>query len=43
MSDEDIMYKNLLTPLSILNDQDKKKLIGDLNKLNFNIKTLKAA
>ena len=43
MSDEDIMYKNLLPPLSILNDQDKKKLIGDLNKLNFNIKTLKAA
>ena len=43
MSDQDISYKNLLPPLSILNDQDKKKLIGDLNKLNFNIKTLKAA
>jgi len=43
MSDEDITYKNLLPPLSILNNSDKKKLIGDLDKLNFNINTLKAA
>jgi 4-hydroxy-tetrahydrodipicolinate synthase len=43
MSDNDIIYKNLLPPLSILNDTNKKKLINDLNKLNFNIKTLKIA
>ena len=43
MSDEDIIYKNLLPPLSILNDSDKKKLVNDLNKIDFNIKTLKAA
>ena len=42
MSDEDIIYKNLLPPLSILNDSDKEKLVSDLNKINFNIKTLKA-
>ena len=43
MSDDDIIYKNLLPPLSILSDDDKKKLVNDLNKLNFNIKTLKIA
>ena len=43
MSDNDIIYKNLLPPLSILSDDDKKKLVNDLNKLNFNIKTLKIA
>jgi len=41
MSDNDIIYKNLLPPLSVLSDDDKKKLVNDLNKLNFNIKTLK--
>ena len=43
MSDNDIIYKNLLPPLSILSDDDKKKLVNDLNKLNFNIKKLKIA
>ena len=43
LSEQDIIYKNLLPPLSILNNSDKKKLIDDLDKLNFNIKTLKAA
>ena len=43
MSDNDIIYKNLLPPLSVLSDDDKKKLVNDLNKLNFNIKTLKIA
>ena len=42
MSDQDIIYKNLLPPLSILNNFDKKKLTNDLNKINFNIKTLEA-
>jgi len=41
MSDQDITYKNLLPPLSILNNLDKEKLVSDLNKLNFNIKNLK--
>jgi len=43
MSDQDITYKNLLPPLSILNNFDKEKLVSDLNKLNFNIKNLKVA
>ena len=41
MSDQDSIYKNLLPPLSILNDTDKKKLINNLNEINFNIKNLK--
>jgi len=43
MSDEDIIYKNLLPPLSLLNENDKKKLIEDLNKFNFSLESLKAA
>jgi len=43
MSDEDNIYKNLLPPISILNDSDKKKLVDDLDKLDFNIKTLRTA
>ena len=43
MSDEDDIYKNLLPPLSLLNKKDKKKLIEELNKLNFKIGSLKAA
>ena len=43
MSDQDIIYNNLLPPLSILNDSNKKKLVNDLNEINFNIKTLKTA
>ena len=43
MSDEDIDYKNILPPLSLLNNKDKKKLLEDLNKLKFNIGSLKAA
>ena len=43
LSDQNVFYKNILPPLSLLNDDDKKKLIEDLNKLNFNLKTLKAA
>ena len=42
MSDEDIDYKNILPPLSLLNNKDKKRLLEDLNKLNFNIGSLKA-
>ena len=43
MSDKDEVYKNILPPLSLLNKKDKKKLIEDLNKLNFKLGTLKAA
>ena len=43
MSDEDIIYKNLLPPLSLLNEKDKKKLTDDLNKLKFSLGSLRAA
>ena len=43
MSDEDEIYKNVLPPLSLLSEKDKKKLIEDLNKLNFKLESLKAA
>ena len=43
MSDEDDIYKNLLPPLSLLIEKDKKKLIKELNKLNFKIESLKVA
>ena len=43
MSDEDIVYKNLLPPLSLLSEKDKKKLTDDLSKLNFSLGSLKAA
>ena len=36
-------YKNVLPPLSILNSQDEKELIDNLEKLNFSINSLKAA
>ena len=34
-------YENILPPLSLLSPNDKKKLIDDLNKINFNINSLK--
>ena len=37
------LYKNVLPPLNILSTQDKKKLIEDLEKLNFSYKSLMAA
>ena len=43
MSDEDDIYKNLLPPLSLLIEKDKKKLIEELNKLNFKLGSLKVA
>ena len=39
----EIYYKNLLPPLSILNSQDEKDLINNLEKLNFSLKKTKAA
>ena len=43
MSDKETIYKNLLPPLSVLDDKDANKLIENLEKFNFNVKTLKAA
>ena len=43
MSDEQDIYENILPPLSLLSKKDKKKLIYDLNKLNFKVNSLKAA
>ncbi len=34
----DKKYENILPPLDLLNLNDKKRLIEDLNKLNFNLK-----
>ena len=31
------IYKNILPPLKLLNEKDKTKLFGELEKLNFNI------
>ena len=42
MSDEDEIYKNVLPPISLLNKKDKQQLTEDLNKLNFNLRSLKA-
>ena len=43
MSDEDEIYKNVLPPVSLLNEKDKNQLIMDLDKLNFKLGSLKAA
>jgi 4-hydroxy-tetrahydrodipicolinate synthase len=41
MSDEDEIYKNVLPPISLLSENDKKQLIEDLNKLNFRLGSLR--
>jgi len=43
MSDEEEIYKNVLPPVSLLSEKDKQKLIEDLNKLSFTLKSLKIA
>ena len=43
MSDQDNIFKNILPPLSLLNNNDKNKLILDLKKLDFNLESTKAA
>ena len=43
LSEEDKIYRNILPPLSLLNEKDKKKLTEDLRKLNFKLGPLKAA
>jgi len=43
MSEQDEIYKNVLPPVSLLNKEEKKQLIEDLNKLNFKLESLRAA
>ena len=43
MSNEDEVYKNVLPPISLLNEKDKIQLINELNKLNFTSGSLKVA
>ncbi len=43
LSDEDKIYRNVIPPLSLLNEYDKDKLISELNKFNFKLESLKAA
>ena len=43
MSDEDENYKNVLPPISLLDEIDKQQLINDLNKIDFNLRSLRAA
>ena len=40
---DDLIYKNVLPPLSILNSTEEKELIDNLEKLNFSIKPIMAA
>ena len=43
LAQENKIYENILPPLSLLDLNDRKKLIEDLAKLGFNLKELKAA
>ena len=42
-SKDDLIYKNVLPPLSILNSIEEKELIDNLEKLNFSMKPIMAA
>ena len=42
-SKKDEIYKNILPPLRLLNNEEEKKLIENLKNLNFTTKSLKAA
>jgi 4-hydroxy-tetrahydrodipicolinate synthase len=43
LSGENEIYKNVLPPISLLSEEDKQKLVEDLNKFNFKLGSLKAA
>ena len=43
MSEKNKIFKNVLPPLKLLSETDKKELILSLSKLDFNIKNLEAA
>ena len=42
MSAENEIYNNVLPPVSLLSEEDKKNLMKDLNKLNFKLGSLEA-
>jgi 4-hydroxy-tetrahydrodipicolinate synthase len=42
-SKNDLIYKNVLPPLSILNSKEEKELIDNLEKLDFSTKPTMAA
>ena len=43
MSEKNQVYQNLLPPLKLLDELEKKELLSKLKKLNFNMEILKAA
>ena len=43
LSDQDKIYQNLLPPLSLLDNQNKIKLVSELKNLDFNLESLEAA
>jgi len=43
MSEKNEIFKNILPPLKLLSETDKKELISNLKKLDFDIENLKAA
>ena len=43
MSNEDKIYKNVLPPISLLDEKDKLQLIEELNKINLTLESLKGA
>ncbi|MDA8570095.1 dihydrodipicolinate synthase family protein [Candidatus Pelagibacter sp.] len=43
MSDEDEIYKNILPPISLLDEMDKEQLIKNLNEVDFNLRSLRVA
>ena len=43
MLEKDNIYKNVLPPLKLLSEADKAEMLSSLNKLDFNITSLKAA
>ena len=42
-SDKNEVYKNILPPLKLLNEKEKKDLLNDLKNLNFTINSKRAA
>ena len=43
MAQKNSIYKNLLPPLKLLDEFEKKDLLSNLKKLNFDMEALKAA
>ena len=43
MSEKNKIYNNILPPLKLLSETDKKELLSNLSNLEFNVKNLKAA